>query len=106
MRTVSGELADALESGDLYISLLGHDRPYSLELAYRGIGSQMGQPVTLTLIKMFGSNPSLHPLLEFEVERVVFISLHIADNPPAEQDSRERDDSTRLRHKVADSSSD
>ncbi|MFD0726766.1 hypothetical protein [Lysobacter brunescens] len=106
MRTVSGELADALKSGDLHISLLGHDRPYSLELAYRGIGSQKGQPVTLTLIKMPGSNPSLHPLLEFEVERVVFISLQITDKPPAEQDSRGCDDTTRRRSKVADTASD
>lgn len=106
MHIVSGELADALKSGDLHISILGHDRPYILELAYRGTGSQKGRPVTLTLIKVPGSNPSLHPLLEFEVERVVFISLQITDNPPAEQDSPGRDDTTRRRSKVADSASD
>ena len=79
MRMVSGELANALQSGDRYVWLLGHDRPYALESPYRGKGSQEGQPITLTLIKMPGSNPSLHPLLEFDVEQVVFISLQIGD---------------------------
>ncbi|MBL8263004.1 MAG: hypothetical protein JNM58_11285 [Xanthomonadaceae bacterium] len=84
MRIVSGELASALQPGDLAISLLGHDRPYTLDLAYRGIGSQMGQSITMTLINLPGMNPGLHPLLGFDVERVVLISLRIFDNPPAQ----------------------
>lgn len=80
MRIVSGILASALQPGDLHVWLLGNDRPYTLDLAYGGIGSQKGQPIMMTLIRLPGSNPGLHPLLEFDVERVVFISAQISDD--------------------------
>lgn len=81
MRIVSGILASALQTGDLDVWLLDHDRPYTLDSAYRGVGSQKGQPITMTLIKLPGPNPGQHPLLEFDVERVALISMQISDEP-------------------------
>lgn len=94
MRIVSGKLASALQPGDLDISLQGHERPYALEQAYRGIGSLKGQSITMTLITLPGLNPGRHPLLEFDVERVVLVSLQIGDDPQQENDSACRHNAT------------
>jgi hypothetical protein len=82
MRVVSGMLASALQPGDLIVSLLGHDRPFAFETAYAGCESPAGLPIWITLITLPGSNPESHPLLEFDVEWVVRVSMRAVDPMP------------------------
>jgi hypothetical protein len=82
MRVVSGVLASALQPGDRIVSLLGHDQPFALETDYAGCESPASLPICITLITLPGANPGLHPLLEFDVERVVRISTQAVDPMP------------------------
>lgn len=79
MRVVSGTLAAPLQPGDRIVFLLGHARSYALEASYTGRESPIGQPISIMLITLPGPNPGRHPLLEFDVERVVRIALEDGD---------------------------
>lgn len=95
MRTVSGILASTMQTGDLDVWLLDLDQPYTLDSAYGGVGSQKGQPITMTLIKLPCPTHRQHPLPEFDEERVVLISVQISDEQSLATTTRRKNNATR-----------